>query len=87
MISSGLHGVAGGRTGPAIVEREPMAAHGNGQPAKQRNHYAEIVHPETLWQWAVEENPTLQFLHEAMQKLGRATGRPQTTPGVPGLPA
>ncbi len=74
MISSGLHGVAGGRTGSAIVEREPMAEHGNGQPAKKWNHYAEIVRPDTLGQWALEKNPTLQFLHEAMQDWGERRG-------------
>ncbi len=74
MISSGLHGVAGGRTGPAIVEREPMAEHGNGQPAKKWNHYAEIVRPEMLGQWALEKNPSLQYLHEAMQDWGERRG-------------
>ena len=57
-----------------------MAEHGNGQPAKKRNHYAEIVRPEMLWQWAVEENPTLQFLHEAMQNWGERRGDPKRRP-------
>ncbi len=52
-----------------------MAEHGNGQPAKKWNHYAEIVRPEMLGQWAMEKNPSLQYLHEAMQDWGSGPWR------------
>jgi hypothetical protein len=41
----------------------------NPQPATERDteaeqsakHYAEIIRPETLGQWALEKNPALQY--------------------------
>ena len=57
-----------------------MAAHGNGQPVKNWNHYAEIVRPEMLGQWAMEKNPSLQYLHEAMQDWGERRGNPSRRP-------
>src|SRR6266516_2165662 len=57
-----------------------MAEHGNGQPAKNWNHYAEIVHPEMLGQWAMDKNPSLQYLHEAMQDWGERRGDPSRRP-------
>jgi len=51
---------------------ESTAEHGkdSGQPAGKWNHYAEIIRPEMLGQWAIEKNPTLRYLHEAMQEGG-----------------
>src|SRR6266702_1893397 len=42
---------------------ESTAEHGkdSGQPAGKWNHYAEIIRPETLGQWAIEKNPTLRY--------------------------
>ncbi len=57
-----------------------MAEHGNGQPAKKWNHYAEIVRPEMLGQWAMEKNPSLRYLHEAMQDSGERRGNPSRRP-------
>ena len=34
--------------------------------AETPKHYAEIIRPETLGQWALEKNPALQYLHEAV---------------------
>jgi len=58
------------------------AEHGDEdvQPATKWNHYAEIVRPEMLGQWALEKNPTLQFLHEAMQDWGERRGNPSRRP-------
>jgi hypothetical protein len=64
-----------------------MAEHGNGQSAKKWNHYAEIVRPEMLGQWAMEKNPSLQYLHEAMQDWGERRGNPNRRPVVSELPA
>src|SRR5215831_8474042 len=44
------------------------------------NHYAEIIRPETLGQWALEKNPALQYLHEAMQDWGERLGNPSRRP-------
>ena len=44
------------------------------------NHYAEIIRPETLGQWALEKNPALQYLHEAMQDWGERLGDPSRRP-------
>ncbi len=51
-----------------------MAEHGNGHPAKKSNHYAEIIRPDTLGQWAMERNLSLQYLHEAIQGWGERRG-------------
>jgi hypothetical protein len=55
----------------------PEQGNDDGQPA---NHYAEIVRPEMLWQWAVEGNPTLHYLHEAMQDWGKRRDNPSRRP-------
>ncbi len=57
-----------------------MAEHGNGQPAKKWNHYAEIIRPEMLGQWAMDKNTSLQYLHEAMQDWGERRGNPSRRP-------
>ena len=44
------------------------------------NRYAEIIRPETLGQWALEKNPALQYLHEAMQDWGERLGDPSRRP-------
>jgi hypothetical protein len=47
-----------------LMAREPesTAEHGDdgGHPGGKWNHYAEIVRPEMLGQWAIEKNPTLR---------------------------
>jgi hypothetical protein len=57
-----------------LMAREPelTAEHGNDGG----HHYAEIVRPEMLGQWAIEKNPTLRYLHEAMQDCGNPSRRP-----------
>ena len=57
-------------------EPEPTAEHGNDGG----HHYAEIVRPEMLGQWAIEKNPTLRYLHEAMQDWGERRGNPSRRP-------
>jgi hypothetical protein len=44
------------------------------------NHYAEVIRPEKLGQWALEKNPALQYLHEAMQDWGERLGNPSRRP-------
>ncbi len=55
---------------------ELTAEHGNdgGQ------HYAQIVRPEMLGQWAIEKNPTLRYLHEPMQDWGERRSNPSRRP-------
>jgi hypothetical protein len=50
------------------------------QPVTRSQHYAEIIHPDTLGQWAIEKNPTLQYLHEAMHDWGERQGDPSRRP-------
>ncbi len=64
-----------------------MAEHGNGQPAKKWNHYAEIVRPEMLGQWAMDKNTSLAIPTRSHAGLGRAAGQPEPTAGVYDLPA
>ncbi len=45
-----------------------------------RKHYVEIVRPEMLWQWTVEENPTLQYLKQALQDWAGRRGNPNQRP-------
>ena len=63
----------------------------NSEPATERDnegeksaetpkHYAEIIRPETLGQWALEKNPALQYLQEAMQDWGERLGDPSRRP-------
>ncbi len=47
---------------------------------EKAKHYAEIVRPEMLGQWAMEKNPSLQYLHEAMQDWGERRGDPSRRP-------
>ncbi len=63
-------------------EPKSAAEQGNndGQSAKKWNHYAEIVRPEMLGQWAIEKNPTLQYLREALQDWGERRGNPSRRP-------
>ncbi len=59
---------------------KPESSDDGGQPAGKWNHYAEIVRPERLGQWAIEKNPTLRYLHEAMQDWGERRGNPSRRP-------
>ena len=59
---------------------KPESSDDGGQPAGKWNHYAEIIRPETLGQWAIEKNPTLRYLHEAMQYWGERRGNPSRRP-------
>ena len=43
-------------------------------------HYAEIIRPDILGQWAFEKNPALQYLHEAIQDWGERPGDPDRRP-------
>jgi hypothetical protein len=52
----------------------------SNQPATRSQHFAEIIRPDTLGQWAIEKNPTLQYLHEAMQDWGERRGNPKRRP-------
>ncbi len=47
---------------------------------EKAKHCAEIIRPEMLGHWALEKNPTLQFLHEAMQDWGERRGNPSRRP-------
>ena len=59
---------------------KPESSDDGGQPAGKWNHYAEMVRPEMLGQWAIEKNPTLRYLHEAMQDWGERRGNPSGPP-------
>src|SRR5262249_9927324 len=50
------------------------------QCATRSNHYAEIIRPEVLGQWAFEKNPVLQCLHKAIQDWGERRGDPDRRP-------
>src|SRR5437773_8681748 len=65
-----------------LRKQKPAAEHGDddGQSATTSKHYAEIVRPEMLGQWAMEKNPSLQYLHEAMQDWGERRGNPNRRP-------
>ena len=43
-------------------------------------HYAEIIRPDILGQWAFEKNPALPYLHEAIQDWGERRGDPDRRP-------
>jgi hypothetical protein len=43
-------------------------------------HYAEIVRPEMLGQWAIEKNPTLRHFQLAMHDWGERRGSPKQRP-------
>jgi hypothetical protein len=58
---------------------KPESSEDGGQPGG-KNHYAEIVRPEMLGQWAIEKNPALRYLHEAMQDWGERRGNPSRRP-------
>ena len=59
---------------------KPESSDDGGQPAGKWNHYAEIIRPEMLGQWAMEGNPTLRYLREAMQDWGERRGDPSRRP-------
>jgi hypothetical protein len=70
--------------GQATRRGGPASEHGTdgGQSVEQAKHYAEIVRPEMLGQWAMEKTPSLQYLHEAMQDWGERRGNPSRRPCV-----
>jgi hypothetical protein len=51
-----------------------------GQSATGSNHFAEIIRPDMLGQWAFQKNPALQYLHEAIQDWGERRGDPNRRP-------
>jgi hypothetical protein len=61
---------------------EPAAEEGNESKhlATGSNHYAEVIRLEKLGQWALEKDPALQYLHEAMQDWGERLGDPSRRP-------
>jgi hypothetical protein len=46
----------------------------------QSHHYADIVRPEKLGDWAIEKNPALKYFHEALQDWGERLGNPSRRP-------
>jgi hypothetical protein len=65
-----------------LRKRKVATEQGNesGRSATASKHYAEIIRPEMLGQWVIERNPTLEYLHEAMQEWGERRGNPSRRP-------
>jgi hypothetical protein len=60
------------------LSAEPETA--STQSAATSQHYAEIIRPETLGEWALGKNPTVQYLREAMEDWGERRGDPNRRP-------
>jgi hypothetical protein len=52
----------------------------DAQSETRSTHYAEIIRPEVLGQWAFEKNSALQCLREAIQDWGERRGEPDKRP-------
>jgi hypothetical protein len=65
--------------GQNMMARNPNAA-AEHDSAATSNHFVEIIRPEMLGHWAIESNPSLQYLHEAMQDWGERRGDPNRRP-------